>query len=405
MRKEYYVVLGLFICAGLLATILNVTKTNLKTDILSPLCDSTGVLNLFKKHTNPKRIVYGYLPYWSLEDAKYLQLDKLSDIAYFGLHINADGTFTKYAEDGTLEPGYNHWVDDPVLKKLINKAKNSGIRFSLTVISQNDDTSDAFLDCTACWATLYENLSQELERYGLRDVNLNFEYSTYTEQTKADQYTNFVDYINKKLDQKYGNSLVTVATFADALVKPRVTDIVGLGNVADLLFVMAYDFHQPTSETAGPVAPIDGIGVLAEYDLTTMLRDYLSTVPPNKIIMGVPYYGYNWVVESEDQNATRVEGSDETGFSQSQTYAKLMETISENDPEIKWNSLAKTPYFTYVSSATGSLRQVYYDNVESLRYKYELIKQANLSGVGIWALGYDEGYVELWNLLYDQFVR
>ena len=39
----------------------------------------------------------------------YLQLDKLTDIAYFGLYINRDGTIRKIMEDGTTEPGYNNW--------------------------------------------------------------------------------------------------------------------------------------------------------------------------------------------------------------------------------------------------------------------------------------------------------
>jgi spore germination protein YaaH len=49
-------------------------------------------------------------------------------------------------------------------------------------------------------------------------------------------------------------------------------------------------------------------------------------------------------------------------------------------------------------------RQVYFENERSLRAKYELIKANDLAGVGIWALGYDGGYQELWNLLKEQFV-
>ena len=166
---------------------------------------------------------------------------------------------------------------------------------------------------------------------------------------------------------------------------------------------MGYDFHRPDSEKAGPVSPLNGKGVYAEYDIETMLNDYLSYLPPNKIILGLPYYGYNWVVKEGIPNAERIPGTDDIGFSQPQTYSAIMDTILEVKPQIKWDDLGKVPYFIYKSPSTNSTREVYYENAESLRLKYELIRNNKLLGVGIWALGYDGGYIELWNLLSEYF--
>ncbi|MFT4678625.1 MAG: spore germination protein YaaH, partial [Chitinophagales bacterium] len=41
--------------------------------------------------------------------------------------------------------------------------------------------------------------------------------------------------------------------------------------------------------------------------------------------------------------------------------------------------------------------------VKSLSIKYDWIKKNKIGGVGIWALGYDNGYPELWNLLTEKF--
>jgi spore germination protein YaaH len=236
-------------------------------------------------------------------------------------------------------------------------------------------------------------------------VNLNFEYVEFTDGDRPQKYSDFVKFLNTELDKTYGNSFLVVSTFADALVKPRITDVESLSTRADALFIMAYDFHRPTSDNAGPVAPIDGKGVHAEYDINTMLADYFTVSPPNKLIMGVPYYGYNWVVKEDVEYAERMEGSDLMGYSQSQTYAAIMDNILELEPEVKWDELGETPYFTYISPETEAIREVYFENRDSLEIKYNLINSYELGGVGIWALGYDEGYVELWNLLSKEFLE
>jgi spore germination protein YaaH len=400
------IILTVIVAVAITLGIYNIYLLNQKSPskILSPLGNSFSIFSMFNHSHKPKKIVYGYLPYWSVPDAQYLQLNKITDIAYFGIYINEDGTLTETLEDGTTEPGLATWRKDKDLDKFIKDAKSSGVRVALTIISHKDDISDKFLDCRTCWDTLLTNVEKELESKHIKDVNFNFEYADLVEdKTKAQKYTELVEYFNKQLDSKYGNSFVVVATFADSLVKPRVTDVASLGKVADMLFIMAYDFHRPDSDNAGPVAPIDGKGVYADYDIRTMLTDYLANVQPNKIVLGVPYYGYNWVVKEGEPNSERIPGSDDIGYSQSQTYSQIMDTILELKPEVKWDELGQVPFFTYTSPETNQTREVYFENDKSLEAKYKLIKENNLAGLGIWALGYDGGYTELWQVIEKEF--
>lgn len=381
-----------------------VKKQNPNLSIISPLSKSFSILALTNRRDTPKKIIYGYLPYWTIGQTEYLQYDKLTDIAYFGLHIDAQGNFIKLTENNELHPGYNNWRNSQDLKIVIENCRKYGVNFALTIISHQDDISDKFLDCRECWDKLAENVIRELIEYNITDLNLNFEYVEFTPKEKAEQYTQFVQFMNERLDKEFVNSKLVVSTFADSIVKERITRIESLGKAADQIFIMAYDFHRPNSDNAGPVSPIDGKGIHAEYDLRTMLKDYLAYVPPSKLIMGVPYYGYNWVVGTDEDYGERIEGSDEIGYSQSQTYEAVMETIIKLKPEIKWDELAKVPHFTYISPETKKIRHVYYENSESLGEKYDLINTYNLAGVGIWALGYDGGYRELWTLLENKFI-
>lgn len=396
--------------AVLVGTYVSLNKDNIqsitKAKLISPFTNKSSIFSFFLKKPRPKNLIYGYLPYWSIDKAEYMQFDKLTDIAYFGLYINSDGTFMKILEDGTTEPGYNNWHNNEDLTKLIDNAQKADVRVALTVIAHTDDTTDKFLDCEECWKTLAENLKTEMEVHKVKDVNLNFEYANFDDEKKdkTEKYTKYVTFIKGFLVQNYPQSFLVVSTFADNLIRTKVTDVEQVGKVADALFIMGYDFHRPDSDTAGPVAPIDGIGIHADYDIRTMLKDYLTVVPPSKIILGVPYYGYNWLVAEDKEYAERKPGTEEAGYSQSQAYSDIMDTIIELKPEVKWDALALVPYFGYVSPETNERRMVYFENVDSLKEKYDLVKTNKLAGVGIWALGYDGGYQELWDLLKKEFL-
>ena len=397
MHRRIVLTIDVFLGVVLLAiAAVFVRNTKAANAALSPFGDSVSLAAQSQTQL-AKKVVYGFLPYWSLESAQHIHTNKVTDISFFALHIKKDGTFDKD------ESGYSSWRNSKALKDLIKGGKKQNVRFSVTVISHDDEVSDSFLACEECWATLAANLESELDYAGMQNVNLDFEYTGEVERTAADRYTKFVGFLNEKLDKKYGSSFVVVSSFADAHLRNRLTIPQELAKVSDALFIMAYDFHRPESEYAGPVAPIGGAGKFHEYDITSMLADYLSNVAPSKLIMGVPYYGYNWVVEAAEANSKRIPGNDSDGYSDSQTYADVMETKLKYEPEILWDTAGQSPYFTYISNETGATREVYFDNPDSLKIKYNLVKEKNLLGVGIWALGYDGGYQELWEVLGKEF--
>ncbi len=376
-------------------------------NVVTPKGDTFSVLSAstsFVPPELPNYVVYGYLPYWTLNAVEYLQLDKLTDIAYFGLNINAKGEIVKTGEDGNLLPGYRNWRESEKLDALVELTELYGTRLALTIVAHEDAVSTAFLKCPECWDTFYNELTTEMDFRGVRHVNLNFEYVQYVEKDIALLHTQFVDYLNKRLDERYGNSFLVSSAFADSVVKDRVGDIPSLAQAADGIFIMAYDFHSAGSQSTGPVSPVGGgEGVLQDYDINTLIKDYLSVAPPSKLILGLPYYGYNWVVEQHaPYTAVLIDDTDDL-VSHSQTYASIIETLITTGAEVKWDEVSRVPFFSYESPETGALRQVYFENTESLKEKYQIVKSNQLMGAGIWALGYDGGYQELWDLLGEEF--
>lgn len=393
-KKEIALIIVIFIISGiLLISIIILNRLHINKRFLSPFGQSFGLLSFIFNKEKPGTIVYGYIPFWNMDKAKYIQMDRITDIAYFGLNLDSNGTFK---DDGA----YYIWRESKTLKELIENSTKHNTRFAVTIISHDDEITDSFLDCTQCWVTFADTLRNEQTYHNITDINLNFEYSEYTTQDKVDKFTQFVKYVREEFPDAY----LVVSSYADAVVKSRLTDVEKLADTCDAIFIMAYDFHRPDSERAGPVAPIGGIGRF-EYDINTMLKDYLNKVPAKKLLLGVPYYGYDWVTTTETNYPERIPGSDETGYSESSAYIDIMNTILEYQPNIKWDTLAQAPYFSYNDNETGSNRTVYFENKESLQIKYKLAKNFGLSGIGIWALGYDGGYTELWDLIYDEFVK
>ena len=404
MKMEIRVIVIVLVIASILGAAVGVIRLRTSEEkFVLPFSRSMNVFSLVGRHEKPKKLIYGYLPYWSIIDADYLQLDKLTDIAYFGLYIEEDGNIRKTTtdEDGytITEPGYNNWKSNKDLDNLISWSKRYGIRFSLTIIAHEDDTNTKFLNCRECWDTLLVNVIDELNSKNITDLNLNFEYAEHTSEEDSKKFAELTRYFNEELDKVYGDSFLVVSAFADSTEGGRISsDVADLAKYSDGIFIMGYDYSRPTSDNAGPVAPIKWVD--------DVIKDFLSYAPPSKIILGVPYYGYNWVVEDgSEKYAKRVEGTDEIGFSTSQSYDSVMETIKEVNPTILVDEESNVPYFFYTSPETESLREVFYENAQSLRAKYDLVNNNNLAGVGIWALGYDGGRTELWDLLYESFIR
>lgn len=411
-------ILSIYIsCAILFGFVLaTLDSDNLSQTLLHPLDNSysiLGVKSVFKNLATGRR-VYAFLPYWSIQED--MNLEKLTDLTYFGLNVDSKGRIV------TTDGLYAKWRKSEKLTQAFKKVKQTGGRGSLTLICHVDEDIEGVLGCRTCWDDLFNDLKKELMWASIKDVNLDFEYSGYTTQKNAHLYSDLAGYINTKLDEALGDSFVVVSAYADSADKAertrqmgtnesyrsskseaeanvRLTDPQSLAQVADAIFIMAYDFHRPTSENAGPVSPFDGSYPTTRLNLTKALESYLKVVPPEKLILGLPFYGYDWVVEGTQPMSARVEGNDLIGFSKSRTYAEITDLMIKKQIKPLWDDTSKTPYFNYVDEETGSVRQVWYDDSKSLTLKSSLVKDKGLLGVGVWALGFEGGYTDIWKFV------
>lgn len=320
-----------------------------------------------------KKSVFGFHPYWTPDSYLNYDYELLTDIAYHAVDMNGEGNITD-------RHGWPH-------VKLINKAHSNGVRVVLVVKNFNLDEISTLLNNKTNRQRAINNLLQEVQEASADGINVDFEY------VRTDEKSEFNDFM---LDLK--NTFHTQIPGSKVTVNVPAIDWWGgidanfLARNTDGIKVMTYDYHWSTGPQAGPVAPFSNSNTWGNFNVTNSINDYLVETNYNrsKLFLGVPYYGYDWEVESNSVPANTLASAE------AKTYAEIM---SEGDSFTRiWDNASLTPYYKY-----GNYHQVWYEDPKSISYKYNLVNTKDLGGIGIWALGYDGTRSDMWDKIDEYF--
>jgi hypothetical protein len=156
---------------------------------------------------------------------------------------------------------------------------------------------------------------------------------------------------------------------------------------------MGYDFYGSWSSIAGPTAPLNSN---SPYNIfNTINQEYASEslFYPDKLILGVPYFGPHWTTTTPNEGSTTI------AFQNSKRFREA--EVESANYGLKWSNTFQNSWYSYLSGST--YHQVWYDNAQSMGLKYDLAVEENLMGIGMWALGYDGSRSELWDLIEEKF--
>jgi spore germination protein YaaH len=332
----------------------------------------------------PKKEVYGFFPYWMLERQEQINFDALTTIALFGLDVDGQGNIMTATGDGQPNPGWEMW-HNPALTKLLSRAKREDIAVEVALKAFNNKDIESIALSDDAQKKMIANAIYLMQSKALQGVNLDFEYTGTPDQAVTDGFTRLVTNLRAEMLRQAPGSTLTVDTYVNAGAIRGLFDIAKLAEQTDSLVIMGYDIHTPSGDP-GPVAPLEG-----QVSILGFLQSYLEKVAPEKMVLAVPYYGYDWNRNNDSQSAYML------------SYAEIAEM--SKDKAIGWDENGKTPFFNYVEEGTGQERVVHFENVRSLGEKYDFINAKNLKGVGIWALGYDGQNAELHNILIEKFTK
>ncbi|XP_074660878.1 di-N-acetylchitobiase-like [Tubulanus polymorphus] len=165
----------------------------------------------------------------------------------------------------------------------------------------------------------------------------------------------------------------------------RCYDILQLSKSTDFMFVMSYD--EQSQIRGRCIAKAN-----SPIDLTTRgLNEYLKMISASKLVLGVPWYGYNYeCIDLSQDNVCKLKRVPFRGVNCSDAvgrqvpYTNIMNLLNTSISGRLWDDQSKSPYFNFKDGKTGKIHQMRYDDVESLRIKYELALMNKLLGVGMW---------------------
>jgi len=327
--------------------------------------------------TSPKEVA-GFYPYWNLSKVTELDLPHLSTVYYFALHLKRDGLFK---ENDAAFSGLNS-NNGKLLKE---KVLQNDARWGVTIVNTSANSITRNINNPARQQTIIDNTIKLMKQEGFTALNIDLEYVGRRNNRRKKSFTTFAQKLTQAVHREIPGSTVSLDAFADSVRKPRIFDMKSLGEILDHIIIMGYDFYPLASKVAGPVAPLTG-KERHGHDVITSVNDYLSKVPSQKLLLGVPFYGYDWPTGKGDRGSAVISSTEGPKVS---SYARSVETAQKNNCVVNFDDESKSVWFSYFDKQNHTWRQVWFENEKSLGSKFDLVNRTNLGGIAIFALGDD----------------
>lgn len=370
MRKNLLII----ICGILFGLLLGIL---IIINFLSPK-DTSSLINPLA----PKKVVIGFLPYWFLNTANSDYSKYITTLSYFGLRVDQNGNIQKLLNPQQEESGWNA-LRSGKLDNFFNNALKNNVSLSLMVASGNIDSINGLVSDPVIHAkNLVSDLRPLIDKYKFSDINLDIEYTQSASSGARDNFTKFVKEVKNELKN---NETLTVEISPTDVIRNSLIDPKAMGEIADNIVLMAYDYHSTSSFVTGPVAPLSGAGVMSEYDVTAAVEKTLDLIPPHKLVLGVPLYGYEW--ESLAQ-APRSAIIPNTGVVASNKRAEALLSSCASCSAVL-DREADEKYISYFDQNLGDYHTFFYPDKNSIEAKIHFTNEFQLEGLALWALGYE----------------
>lgn len=330
--------------------------------------------------------VAGYHPYWTGDTWRTYPWDVLDRLYFFELEAGPDGSL----EDPHGWP--EAWLP------LVRRAADEGVALVPTLSMHGADGFQELFVSPVRVARLVDESLELLRRTpGLGGLHLDFEVFQPVALESRDGFTAFVAQLRRRvseLDPSY-----TLSAFVPAFDDDDVYSERALAELTDYLVVQGYDFHSATEPNTGPLAPLSGWGRL---NWSYVVDRFLAFgVPPRKIVMSVPLYGYEWPTDTEEPGSTtRGQGVEIVVAPPPGTVPELMRAPALAERHgLRRDLESGAPYYTYRDQS--GWRQGWFEDAESLLDKYRFVRERGLGGVALFPMAY--GDASLWSDLREAF--
>lgn len=296
-----------------------------------------------------------------------------------GIHLTYLNVFS-YAvnRDGSLTPV----EDEPSIQAAIRqRAMPLMVLTNFEEGTFSNELATVILSSEALQNTVLDNAIAIMQEKGYGGMDVDFEYLGAQNRERYNQFM-----------RRAAARLHPLGLLLSAALAPKVSadqpgtlyeghDYAAHGEIDNFIFFMTYEWGW----SGGPpmaVSPINEVRRVMEFAL--------SVVPADKIMMGIPLYGYDWTLPY-------VPGGPFARVISPQEAIVLADTYNVN---IQYDTTAQAPFFFYTDSQ-GRDHEVWFEDARSIQAKFDLVKELGIRGFFYWVLGRE--FPQNWLLIQDNF--
>lgn len=299
-------------------------------------------------------IVAGWLPFWDIDEGIRVvrefpgALDEISPFWY------------QVADDGRIERSSAIDIDG-----IVRLLRTMGKRISPTISGFDGTRTGSMLNDAGKRAFHIERIVELVTTGDYESIDIDYE-SLHPED--RDAFSHFIRELSAALhahDKKLTTTVHAKTFFPGSPGSSMGHDYLAIGEASDLVRIMAYDQHY-RGGPAGPVASLAWVTKVVDYAV--------SKIPPEKIVLGIPAFGYDWPANG--------------GQGKSIVHDDVAALSLAKGARILWDERAQTPYFNYQDGEDHHI--VWFENYASLAAKVKLARRRGLGGIVIWRLGRED---------------
>jgi spore germination protein len=282
-------------------------------------------------------------------------LPSLSFLSIFSYEVRPDGSLASIP-------------DEPLIQAA--RAANVAPFMVITNIEEggsfSSDLANTILTSEAVQDTLINNVINTMQQKNYYGLDIDFEYLYPRDR---ENYNNFLRKVAARI-RPLGFSLTTAvapktsATQRGLLYEAH--DYPVHGALADHVIIMTYEWGFTYSPPRA-VAPLDQVRRVISYAVTV--------IPRQKILMGVPNYGYDWTLPYREGTAARTISN--TG---------AVDLARREGAEIRYDTLAQAPHFTYYDDDRRQ-HEVWFEDARSMYASLIVVSDYRLGGISLWTIG------------------
>lgn len=348
---------------------------------------------LYKNQRMDKRFlredteVYTWYPYWMGDVWKSYDFNLISSISFLSYKI--DPKTGSYLNPDQIK----QWSETD----LLDSAKKYETKVLLSLALEGEENHLEFLKNEKSWNTTLDSISVLLKKRDADGIEIEFIDIPMDLETK---FLEFVASLKDNLSYRFITKKLTLSLVIPAAPDKFPFDLVKLDESVDLFIVKGIDYHEEDG-TVAAVAPLRNEtagGPSLENTILTYLERGLN---PEKSILALPLYGSQWSGTFDPE-----EGFYTTNFERKVTLSEVNRVFQSKDSiymiEPILDETTMTQYF-FLEFQDNTSIEGWYDDSLTLSKKMDYALVNKFKGVGLWALGYDLGKNEVWEVVAKKF--